>query len=354
MTEKNGFTRRQQRRGGFTMTELLIVLLIVCLLTPVVFSAGGLLRGREMANRVRCASNLRQVGQAMLMYANENRGAYPRTVYKPGDAPTQYTGVDCKKPFEDAGAPKANDVTAALMLLLRTQDVTSTVFVCPSTDALPIKFEGAATAQDIGNFKSEDTLSYSVANAYPSADAVKLGYKWTPAALGAEFALAADMNPGTVGESDVTTAKGPKDQKAPLADMMKANSLNHRGEGQNVLFGDGHVEFARTPFVGVKFDNIYTVSGGTDGKVPTGDTVAGAPKWAGDSVLLPAATRNPHTKTPDQEEAAAVAEFKQFIPKFKQQVAEGEARLIKAKQELAAMEKEVAEAEARLNAAGKK
>jgi prepilin-type processing-associated H-X9-DG protein len=34
-------------------------------------------RAREMANRAKCASNLRQIGQGMLLYANENRGRYP-------------------------------------------------------------------------------------------------------------------------------------------------------------------------------------------------------------------------------------------------------------------------------------
>jgi prepilin-type processing-associated H-X9-DG protein len=34
-------------------------------------------RARETANRVKSASNLRQMGQGMLLYANENKGKYP-------------------------------------------------------------------------------------------------------------------------------------------------------------------------------------------------------------------------------------------------------------------------------------
>lgn len=34
-------------------------------------------KDREMAKRVKCASNLRQIGQTMLLWSNDHRGAYP-------------------------------------------------------------------------------------------------------------------------------------------------------------------------------------------------------------------------------------------------------------------------------------
>jgi prepilin-type processing-associated H-X9-DG protein len=37
-------------------------------------------RAREMANRVKSASNLRQIGQGILLYSNEHRGKYPATL----------------------------------------------------------------------------------------------------------------------------------------------------------------------------------------------------------------------------------------------------------------------------------
>src|SRR5206468_445311 len=37
----------------------------------------SLSRARETANRVKCASNMRQIGQGMLLYANEHKGDYP-------------------------------------------------------------------------------------------------------------------------------------------------------------------------------------------------------------------------------------------------------------------------------------
>jgi hypothetical protein len=36
------------------------------------------------------------------------------------------------------------------------------------------------------------------------------------------------------------------------------NSRNHNGEGQSILFIDGHVDFEQKPIVGPNQDNIYT------------------------------------------------------------------------------------------------
>ena len=51
-----------------------------CLLTSILLPS--LNRAREQANRVKCASNLRQIGQAVALYANEHRGEYPDTLDK--------------------------------------------------------------------------------------------------------------------------------------------------------------------------------------------------------------------------------------------------------------------------------
>ncbi len=43
------------------------------------------------------------------------------------------------------------------------------------------------------------------------------------------------------------------------------NSINHGGQGQNVLFADGHVAFCANPFVGFNKDHIYQNNAGVVG-----------------------------------------------------------------------------------------
>lgn len=76
MFQIHGLDRKKMRpRRGFTLIELLIVIAIIAILAAILFPVFA--RARENARRASCASNLKQLGLAMTMYAQDYDETYP-------------------------------------------------------------------------------------------------------------------------------------------------------------------------------------------------------------------------------------------------------------------------------------
>ena len=64
-----------RRPRAFTLVELLVVIGIIAVLIAILLPA--LNRAREAAKQVQCLSNMKQLSNAVIMFANENRGWMP-------------------------------------------------------------------------------------------------------------------------------------------------------------------------------------------------------------------------------------------------------------------------------------
>ena len=57
------------RRKGFTLIELLVVIAIIAILAAILFPVFA--RARENARKSNCLSNLKQLGNGMMMYVQD-------------------------------------------------------------------------------------------------------------------------------------------------------------------------------------------------------------------------------------------------------------------------------------------
>ena len=337
---------RPIRRSGFTVADLLMTLALLALVAAA--AAPAAVQQWETSNRVKCAANLRHIGQAMRQYAIDDirAGGFPRTLYDSAEADrpqfgTPYDNDGKPGPNADANpfatpelaernarfkplvpfAPEANDVTAAMFHLLRQSDMTTEPFVCPSTGHKPLQFADGfgktAYTNWTGPTALRDGLSYSFQNMYVGRNGIGNGFRWTDA-LPSTFALAADMNPGSDEALALTSGELLGDAGGGAA--RPYNSDNHFGFGQNVLYADGAVRFVASPMAGSFGDNIYTYRGAGPGAARPNDLLkpgdvrgagfVGPPADSMDNVLLPTAKLLGQTARPMPTEEQIRAEDK--------------------------------------------
>jgi len=260
------------RRKGFTLVELLVVIAIIALLMGILMPA--LARVRQLAFRMTCGTNLSGIGKAMLIYANDYEDELPRAGGRGSTwgAVPQWANPDRRQAFglaADNSGGRAS-ISSCFYLLIKYAEVTPKSFVCKS-DAGTTEFK--LNEMNVGNLELIDVWDFGPATGTPPEYTKHCSYTYhMPFGLYAlttssepGFAVAADRNPWINSPAataqnfaafvpDLTGMGGNSDQ------ARKGNAIAHQSDGQNVLFLDAHVEFAKRAFCSVEDDNIYTIA----------------------------------------------------------------------------------------------
>jgi len=120
-------------------------------------------------------------------------------------------------------------------------------FVCPGASGDKAPQLGTLQVQNYNDFPSREYVTYSFRISCHTAES---------GTLICRKVLMADLSP--------LFENLPDDYSKPLKlhlnkDLLTLNSINHKRRGQNVLFGDGRVEFAKTRHTSLLEDDIFTL-----------------------------------------------------------------------------------------------
>ena len=222
---------RGARSPSFSLREALVMaaslIIVAFLFIPSIRQAG---RARQIGQ---CASNMGQIGSALLNYANSNDEHLPTV-----------GGHDLRWL---PGSDRAISNSEALFRLVSGKYAPAGVFACPAV----ADCQSFQVAPGMIDFPTAKTIHYSYQHAIGSHDDLS----FTNSAL-------AGVNKEMVILGDSTPLY--RNGRFDAQDAQQAGasaSENHSRAGQNVLYLDMHVRWVKVPTVGVKGNNIYIAEG---------------------------------------------------------------------------------------------
>ena len=123
--------RHGLRARGFTFIDLLVAVAVMTVLVTLMLPM--LTGAYETARRVRCASNIRQIGLALQMYADDNNDKLPPSIFESDDGTDEHDTITVRLADDDIRTTGDGPRWDGLGYLFYRQYIdTPEVFYCPS------------------------------------------------------------------------------------------------------------------------------------------------------------------------------------------------------------------------------
>lgn len=231
-----------ERTGRWVLGNLRdMIAVAACLMLLITVGRPGVQAAREVSNQQACASQLRQIGGAFDEYAADHNGLMPYVRHEPG---ATWWNVGNQ-------GPENTSNTRHLFLLVKDGYLPAGVFRCPSRRTRlgsPLRRMTPERLALMRDFASRDDVTYSFRLMSANSDRRLYSHP--------RQVVMSDRNPVF---AELGSRRNKEIDLTSHANLLGANSPNHRGIGQHILFPDGAVSFVRHPYVGPDGDDIFNI-----------------------------------------------------------------------------------------------
>jgi prepilin-type N-terminal cleavage/methylation domain-containing protein/prepilin-type processing-associated H-X9-DG protein len=202
-----------KERKGFTLIELLVVIAIIAILAAILFPVFA--KAREKARQSSCASNLKQIGTAMMAYAQDFDETYGGIIFAKTDAPN-FTDI-CGRQMTWWG------------IYLDPYIKSKEIYKCPS-----------GTMTQTGCWIPGNIRSYNLNLSLVGYGGVKMATVTAPASV---VMMADSSFHSLFGNDDVDGGRWYDYRSTP--EIVYDYIANRHSDGANMLWADGHVKWKK-------------------------------------------------------------------------------------------------------------